>query len=106
MSITTSFPPDQGWAVLENEDFLTYSPENESGATEVAVLVQVEDDGTLGGSFRIALGGAALKATFCAAVALPLTGMKDFTLEMMKRPEEIYFRRNGITSDWMDLDQR
>ena len=106
MSTMTQFPPEMGWAVLEEEEFFTYSPLNNTGATEIAVLVQVGDDGQYSGGFRIALGGAALRASFASAALLPLTGMKDYQLELMKKPEEIYFRQNGITSDWMDLDQR
>ena len=84
MSIVTNFPPDMGWAVLDNEDFHSYRPHNEEGATEVSVLVQIGDDGRYSGGFRIALGGAALRASFSAAVVLPLTGMKEFTLELMR----------------------
>ena len=106
MSTMTAFPPSLGWVVLEEEEFFTYSPINNTGETEIAVLVQVGDDGGQSGGFRIALGGAALRASFPAAALLPLTGMKEFQLELVRKPEEIYFRRNGITSDWMDLDQR
>ena len=74
---------------------------------EANILTKITGQGALEGSFRVVLGGQSLvRAQIHARHMLPITGADNYRLTIERRPIDIYFRRNGVTSDWVDADQR
>jgi len=107
MQNKVQFPPEKGWAVLDEDDFFTYMAEEPLETYEANILVKLTEQGALEGSFRVVLGGQSLvRAQIHACHMLPITGAEHFRLTIERKPIDIFFRRNGLTSDWVDTDQR
>ena len=105
MSITTAYPPPQ-WDIIRSDDFNTYEVGEVDRELDAQLLAQVSRTGRLTGCFRISLGGSTkVVARIPANHVLTVSGSGSYILVLERRPEEIRFRRNGITSDWMDVAQ-
>ncbi len=105
MSVTTAYPPPQ-WDIIQAEEFNTYEVGEVDRELDAQLLAQVSRTGRLTGCFRISLGGSAtIVAKIPANHVLAVGGSGSYVLVLERRPEDIRFRRNGITSDWMDVNQ-
>ena len=104
---TVPFLPENGWAIVGEEDFLTYAPDAAPGDPELSLLVKVDQTGYYSGDFRLVLAGLTpLRAQIPASSMLTVSNAAEYRLTMETRPEEICFRLNGVTSNWIDVDQR
>jgi len=103
----TPFPPQMGWAVAQDIEFGVYTSQPRPGDPELTLLVSVGGDGKFEGDFRVQLSGETpIRAQIPAGGLLPVAEAAKYRLTIETRPEEIEFRRNGVTSGWIDADQR
>lgn len=101
------YPPPTGFRIHHANEFATFMFDEEPENLEMATLVNCTPAGQLSGTFRVILGGPGpIRATFKADRMLDVSAASDYTLTLERRPELITFRYNGITSEWIDVDQR
>jgi len=106
MSVTTAWPPAQ-WDVIDSAEFNTFQVGEVDRELDAQLVAQVSRTGKLTGCFRLVLGGNGMvKAVIPANHILAVAGSNSYNLVLERRPEEIQLRRNGMTSDWFDVDQR
>ena len=98
-----TFPPREGWEVMDDQHFPTFQP----WWPDLALLVQVSPEGGYSGCFRLALrGNQTFKCQMGADRLLAGLEAANYNLTIQIRAEELSFRDNSITSDWFDADQR
>ena len=101
------FPPGEGWQVLPDAEFGTFAPGCAPGGAEVFLLVQVTPEGNYCGNFRVILcADQMFRCTLPANRILPVPPAANYMLTIEARPEEMAFRRNGVSSGWFDVNQR
>lgn len=106
MSHSIKYPPDN-WAVLRAEEFGTYLVGDTEPEVDAQLLALVTEEGKIQGGFRIALGGSGtMRANVAASSLLAMREADKYRLIFERRPGDIVLRRNGVSTEWFDVDQR
>ena len=92
--------------VLDEDEFSTYMAEEPLDTYETNILTKLTGQGALEGSFRVVLRGQSLVRVRSTLATCCRYGSGKLLADHRKEAADIFFRRNGLTSDWVDADKR
>jgi len=88
--------------VLDEDEFSTYMAEEPLDTYETNILTKLTGQGALEGSFRVVLRGQSLVRVRSTLATCCRYGSGKLPADHRKEAADIFFRRNGLTSDWVD----
>jgi len=97
-------PTSKQWEIKPTNLFRIYQPDTTHSALQGHLLLEIDNNGAPARSFRCTTQGEDILAiTTEAGKISSLPGCEAFTLTIQIRPEEIEFRDNAFSGEWLDI---